>query len=275
MFLEGTFHVLWIYIIFGLVLCLPPLLLPQWKSLVEHFNKKEISSPKSFVLIMMGSGLIISVIAIILISLYNPYLFGPQSGELFFYFFSFTSFIILPFGLALIGSASYIHFSSKPKLGNFLLVLLALFAIGLGGSFLHDVIWCGTITNFYTQEWVTQSHDLDFWCNLLRVESKDYRVFGFYMLVMVIILLIFAAILLWRHRSFVEKKHSIDGRKKTLIFSTLVIIVLALSLYVIDYKRFFTFFWAFMFTYLGIPLTVILSYYLGKNLVSSSNSHGN
>ncbi len=274
MFLEGTYHVLLIYLLFGLILCLPPLLLPQWKSLVEYLNKKEIQSTKSYRVILMGLGLGIAVSAIIFISFYNPYLLGPQSSQLFFNFFSFISFILLPFGLALKGSASYIHFSLKPKFGNFLLILLAIFAIGLAGSFLHDFIWCGTITQFYTQQYDTQSYDLDFWRSLLDVESKDYRVFGFYMIVMVIILVIFAAILLWRHGSFIEKKGSIDGRKKTLIFSVLVILILGLSLYIIDYKRFFIFYCAFVSTYLGIPLSVIFSSYLGKNLGASSNSQG-
>lgn len=274
MFLAGTFHVLVIYIIFGLILCLPPLLLPQWKSLVQYLNKKEIQNKKLSGMLLIGTGSALAVISIILMALYNPYLLNPIMPELsefgdyiFFSFFSFFSFILLPFGLALIASASYVWYSSNPRLGNFSIVLLAICAMGLAGSFLHDVIWCGTITTFFTQEYITTSFDLNWWCVLLFVESKDYRVFGFYMIILIaVVLLPFAIILLWRHETFLEKKHKKSAKIMILLLSASVIIVLGVALYIMDYKRFFTLPWAFTSVYIMVPISVLFAYYLGKKL---------
>lgn len=186
---------------------------------------------------------------------------------LFFNFYTFFSFILLPFSLALVGSAAYIRYSSNVKRGNFLLVLLGLFALGLSGSFLHDIFWCGTRTYFFTQQ-VDAGYDLDWWRNLLGVESKDYRVFGFYMVIMTIILLCFALIMLKKHEEFLEEKYEKDTRKMIFIIAILDFIILGVALYVMEYWRIFTFIPAFIATFVGIPISLILSYQLGKRLAS-------
>lgn len=272
MFLEGTFHVLWIYIIFGLVLCLPPLLLPPWKSLVHYFNKREISRRNSLRIFLIVFGLALAITAMVFMCLHHPYFFELEFSTfdakyLFFNFYTLFSFILLPAGLALVGCASYIKYSSNLKLGNFFIITVGLLALGLGGSFLHDIFWCGTRTDLFTHS-VNSGYDLEWWRDLVSVTSKDYRVFGFYMIVLTIILLIFASIMGWKHEGFLEKKHDRNTKISIILFSTLIFIVLGFSLYVMEYWRIFTFIPAFLSTFLGIPFSLFLSYHLGKKLAT-------
>jgi len=274
MFLEGTLHVLWIYFILGLILCVPPILLPKWKSLVQFFNKKEISNKKFIRIFLVSLGLIITVIAVILMTIHSPHLLNIQFSSfrteyLIFNFYTFFSFILLPFACALIGCASYVKNSSSVKLGNFFIILIALFALALAGSFFHDVLWCGTRTELYTLE-VNAGYDLDWWRNVLYVESKDYRMFGFYMTVLTIILLIYASILLWKLEIFTDNGYDNNAKLKIFLFSSLLFIELGVALYVMEYFRMFTFIPTFIATYIGIPSSLVLSHLLGKLLANRS-----
>jgi len=78
MIIEGTFHVLIIYILFGLILCLPPLFFPQWKSFIHFLNKKEIHKKGFFKKLILITGLSIAIIAIILMCLHHPYFFNLE-----------------------------------------------------------------------------------------------------------------------------------------------------------------------------------------------------
>ena len=273
MFLDGTYHVLLIYIIVGLILCIPPLIMPQWKSLVQSLNKRELSNKKHISIILICLGLAISIISIIFMTLHAYYLLNVvytsyEVEYIMFNLYTIFSFNLLPLALALIGTASYIKYSSNPKLGNVSILLIALFALGLAGSYLHDVLYCATRTELYTLE-VNASYDLVWWLNLLRVESKDYRVFGFYMNVLTIILIIFASILLWRFSSNMKEENCNINKKKILILSILFVIELGIALYVMEYFRIFTFIPEIIATFIGVPFSIFLAYYFGKNLSKS------
>lgn len=272
MFFDGTYHVLVIYIILGLILCVPPLIMPQWKSLVQSLNKRELLKKKRLSIILFCLGMAISIISIIFMTMHAYYLLNLEYASydveyIMFNLYTLFSFNLLPLALALIGTASYIKFSSNPKLGNVLIILIALFALGLAGSYLHDVLYCATRTELYTLE-VNAGYDLDWWLNLLQVESKDYRVFGFYMNVLTIILIIFSSILLWRFSSIMKEEDYNIKIKKILIFSIIIVIEVGIALYVMEYFRIFTFIPEFIATYIGVPFSILLTYYFGKYLES-------
>ncbi|NVM02300.1 MAG: hypothetical protein HWN67_08180 [Candidatus Helarchaeota archaeon] len=281
MFLDGTYHVLLIYCIVGCIICLPPLFLPQWESLVSYFNKKDIAYENFWKNFLFYCGIIITIIAIFATSYYNPHILGPKFGSRleeiiytfvfqadvvnFFLFFSLFAFIFLPLGLAFIGTFAYMKNSTNIKQGYLFIVFISLFALGLAASFFHDFLWCGTRTIWYTQSW-DSGYDLVPWREFLHVESKDYRVFGFYMLILVIILLSYTAILINKYYSFLEEKLDKATKNKTFLISLLCFIILGVALYIVDFQRLYEFFSTFISLYVGIPLTAVLFYHLGNKL---------
>ena len=270
LFLDGTYHVLLIYGIVGCIICLPPLLLPQWKSMVLYFNKKDVAYENFWRKFLFYCGRIIVIIAMISMMFNNPHILGlkfaSQADEInYFLFFSLFSFIFLPIGLGFIGTSAYMKYSTNIKQSFLFIVLLSLFALGLAGSFFHDFLWCGTQTTWYTKRW-DSGYDLVPWREFLHVESKDYRVFGFYMGVLVFILLSYTAILLNKYYSFMEEKFDKRTKNRIFIISLLNFVILGVSLYVVDFESLFEFFSTFISLNIGIPVTSILFYHLGKNL---------
>ncbi len=269
MFLDGTYQVLLIYGIAGCILCFPPLF-PKWKSWVLYFNKRDLKFEKFWQNFLFYCGTIIVIVAMISMAYYNPHIFrlnfASQVDEInYFLFFSLFSFILLPLGLAFLGASAYLENSSSIKQGYFFIILLSLFALGLAGSFFHDVLWCGTRTSFYTQQW-DSGYDLVPWRTFFGVASKDYRVFGFYMGVLVFILLSYVAILFNKYYSFSEERFDNSHKKKIFLIVLLSFFVLGVSLYVIDYQKLFEFFTTSISLFFGIPLSSFLFYRLGKNL---------
>ncbi len=273
LFLDGSYHVLLIYGIVGCILCLP-LFLPQWKSLVFYYNEKVITYKKLWKNFLLYCGTTIVIIAMISIIFYNPHILGlkfsSQVDEInYFLFFSLFSFIFLPMGLGFIGTSAYMKYSTNIKQGFLFIILISLIALGLAGSFFHDFLWCGTQTSWYTQRW-DSNYDLVPWRDFLQVESKDYRVFGFYMGVLVFILLCYVTLLFNKYYTFLEEKIDKSTKKRIFIISMSCFIILGFALYVVDFQRLFEFFSTFFSLFLGIPLTSILFYHLGKNLAYSS-----
>jgi len=81
--------------------------------------------------------------------------------------------------------------------GTLLAFLFAAAAFGCAAANIHDVIWCGRVTNFYMNRHPAGS-DLDLWVNLLRTGTTDYRIFGFYMFLQVVVALATAHVILRR-----------------------------------------------------------------------------
>ena len=269
MFLIGTEFALLFHIIVGLVLCVPPLL-PQWKKLLITLNEKKLLQKQKIILILMISGLILTAISIISITFHHSYIlrlnFINLEAEIFyFHFFALFTFFLMPGGLAFIGTAAYLKKTEDPRLGNFFLILLALIAMGLAGSFLHDVLWCGTRTGFFAWE-ADAGYDIDWWLNFMHIASKDYRNLLFYMGILVCILITYASILLYKHGQIDKDNFNTNQRKKIVLYAAIAIINLGFWLYVMDYARLYFFIWPYISTYVGIPFSIVLFYYLGKNL---------
>ena len=269
MFLDGTYHVLLIYGIAGCIMCIPPLF-PQWKSWVLYFNDQEFKYEKFWKNLLFFSGCGIIIVAITLIAFYNPHILGlnfvTQVAEItYFNYFAFFTFLLLPIGLAFLGLSSHMKETSNVRLGYFFIILLSFSALGLAGSFLHDILWCGTRTSFYTVQW-DSGYDLEGWRTLVMVTSRDYRVFGIYMIVMVAILLTYVAILFNKYYTFSEEKFDRDIKKEIFLLALSSFIVLGVSLYIIDYQKLFEFFSTFIALFVGIPITAVLFYKLGKKL---------
>ncbi len=268
-------HVLIVYGIIGLILWLPPLILPQWKSLVEYLNKKEITNKKSIEIFLILLSISIIIITLILISLFNSNLFRLEfeniTEESFFGIFAAFTFLLLPVTMGLIVTITYIHNSAKLKLGEFFILLFACSALALAGSFYHDFLWCGTRTNWYTIP-AFGGYDFDVWNLIVGVQSKDYRLLGASQGVLALILIVYSIILLWKYNSFLEIKLNLMKKIQIIIFSFFAVIFLGFFLFIIDYGSLFDFNQTVHALYLGIPLICLLFHKIGKCLITKNSS---
>jgi len=269
LFLIGTEIALIIHLIIGLGLCVPPLV-PQWKKLVVDLNEKPMAHKDKLFWILMISGLILISISIISITFHHRYIlrlnFPSLDAEIaYFNFFALFTFFLGPFGLALIGTSAYLRKTEDPRIGNLFIILLALTAMALAGSFLHDILWCGTKTGFYMWE-ANAGYDIDWWLNFMHIASKDYRNLAFYMSVLASILVTYASILLYKHGKINERDPDPKQRKKIITLAAITIGNYGFWLYVMDYAGLYIIAWPFISTYIGIPLSILLFYYVGKNL---------
>jgi len=68
--IADYFQVLFVYLIIGLLLWIPPLI-PQWKLLVNWFNKKQTKHKKMLEIVFIALSLFIITISFVLISFFN------------------------------------------------------------------------------------------------------------------------------------------------------------------------------------------------------------
>ena len=265
------YHVLFIYSIIALILIIPPLILPQWKSLVISLNKKEIEYKKTLeiILYLISAGIIIT--SICLISVFNDNIIRlkfdsiEEEAEFFSVFAGFT-FMLMPIAMGIIAATTYIHFQPKFMLGNFFALLFAFSALGLAGSLYHDVLWCGTATNWYTEVRIG-NYDFDLWTQIVGVNNRDYQLLGISQGTMAIYLIIYAIIILWKFNSVQEFKFTWKNKINIIITSFFAVSFFGFFLFIIDAA------WAadtnitIHSLYLGFPLITYLFYYLGKALL--------
>ena len=269
-------HVLIVYLIIGLILWLPPLILPQWKSLVKYLNKKEITNKKPFEVFLIILSISVIIITLILISLFNSNLFRLEFENIteesnFFSIFASFTFLLLPVTMGIIVTITYIHNSVKLKLGEFFILLFAFSALALAGSLYHDFLWCGTRTNWYTTP-AFGGYDFDVWNFIVGVQSKDYRLLGASQGVLALILIVYSIILLWKFNSFLEIKLNIIKKIQIIIFSFFAVIFLGFFLFIIDYASLFDFNQTVHALFLGIPLICLLFHKMGKFLITENIS---
>ncbi|NVM28075.1 MAG: hypothetical protein HWN65_04470 [Candidatus Helarchaeota archaeon] len=266
-------HVLIVYLIIGLILWLPPLIVPQWKSLVKYLDKKEIMSKKRFEILLIILSVSIIIIAFILISLHNQRLFPIEFENMssYFHIFATFTFLLLPVSMGIIVTITYIRNSVKLKLGEFFILLFAFSALALAGSLYHDFLWCGTRTNWYTTP-AFGGYDFDVWNLLVGVQSNDYRLLGACQGVLALILIVYSIILLWKFNSFLEIKLNMIKKIQIIVFSFFAVIFLGFFLFIIDYGSLFDFNQTVHALFLGIPLICLLFHQMGKILIRNTIS---
>lgn len=115
----------------------------------------------------------------------KPYI--NASDEMKDWLFMFSAFLGVPVFIPFFGGAAYAyaHYQHRLALGafSFGLILLGLFALGCAASNIHDVVWCGTITDCYTQHHKA-GYDLDLfvafgqWFGISGEVLADYATLG-------------------------------------------------------------------------------------------------
>lgn len=262
------YHVLIVYLIIAVFLWLPPLLLPQWKALAIFLNKKETKHKKALEIVLYSISAGIIITSICLISVFNDNIIRlrfdtiEQEAEFFTIFAGFT-FFLMPIAMGIIAATTYSHNQPTFKLGDFSVLLFAFSALALAGSFYHDVLWCGTATNWYTEVRLG-NYDFDQWTQLVGVDNRDYQLLGISQGTMAIFLIIYTLILIWKFNSLQEVRFSWKNKITIIFTSFFIVIFFGFFLFIIDAA------WAADLNitihslYLGFPLIAYLFYQLGK-----------
>jgi len=192
MFLTDTLQIFLSYLIIGLILCIPPYL-GRWERLVKFFNRKDIDGLKLariFVIIFP----VFICLSVIITHLFQFYKELEVSSWLLF---APASVVIIPFLSAYFGIAAFSQAQGRIGLGDLGALLFSFGGFAAAGANIHDVLWCGRRTELYTIFWAGRD-DLRPWVELFHAPSYDYRIFGFYMFVQVVIALAVAHIVFSR-----------------------------------------------------------------------------
>ncbi|MBD3354266.1 MAG: hypothetical protein GF364_22480 [Candidatus Lokiarchaeota archaeon] len=274
MFPFGDYlQVLKLYSVIAFVLWIPPLI-PKWNKLVVRLNTKKIENKKKLVKIFFFFSFVIILIAIILINLFNMRLFrldfeNTDQEALFFTFFALFTFMLMPVVMGLVVATAYISYSEHPKWGDFLVILFASGALGMAGSFYHDVLWCGTRTEWYTIESLG-GYDFDVWQIVVNVDSYDYRLLGISQGTLALFLVIYAIILF--HKLGKVSGNTLNQKKKLelTLFCMFFVFFFGFFLFIIDSHWIFDANVTIHALFLGIPLIVFLCYQIGRILKNNN-----
>ena len=265
MFLEGTLYIFLIYTAILLAVIIFPIFFKkQWHSFINYFNKIELSEAQTrkvkYLVLCLGLSFLVN--SCYMIALKNVHLFNALPGVTGFNIFATFAFLLLPIAIGLICLYGYLRDTNSILLGTFFLFLLCFLCFGFAGTNLHDLLWCGTRTEWFSIP-VDAGYDLDLWINFFGCPSRDYRIFGFYMGYHVLIFCIYAFVNLWRY--FTPLPKSAHNLKLKLSFLIAILIgFLGFLIFVFDYPNLFgpiiTAFTIFLF----IPLLIVPSYFVGK-----------
>jgi glucan phosphoethanolaminetransferase (alkaline phosphatase superfamily) len=173
--------------------------------------------------------------------------------------------------MGLLGATTYIYNTRTPKLGDFFILLFAFGALAIAGSFYHDFLWCGTVTNWYTER-VEGNYDFDLWLQIVHLTNRDYQLLGISQATLAIFLIIFTAILIWRYNFFSDNKLNWQKTVLICILSFFIIVFFGFFLFIIDIGWYFDLNVTFHSLYFGFFLISLLFYYLGKVFIHDSNN---
>ncbi len=266
MFLEGSLHIFLIYLLILLLVIIFPLVFKsQWNNLLNYFNKFILSKTKARNLTYLSliSGISLICGSMVIISMFNMNLFHSlPSGELSFTLFAGFAFLLLPLGIALVCTYGWARHNHSFQFGNFFLIVFCFLTIGLAGSNLHDILWCGMASDWYSTP-IYAGYDLDLWINIFQPPNRDYRIFGFYMGFHVLIFCAYCFENLRRYFGALPKAAKILKIKLGLLLTSLII-ELGSILFIIDYPWIFTTLETALTVFLCLPLLILPCYFAGK-----------
>lgn len=189
----------------------------------------------------------------------------------FFFVFSMFAFLILPIALGLLGVYAYILKNGEYRLGSVLLLAISFASLGMVGSNLHDVLWCGVATNWYQTKRLA-GYDLEMWFNIFGIYDKnqyDYRTFGLFMVYQVAIELVVATLVLYKFYKTTNEYKKIE-KKKPIVLTWICLIAISVFFgtveFIFDYPWAFTELQYAIDVYIGIPIVAVLFYLIGFKL---------
>lgn len=211
----------------------------------------------SSILIPVSLGII--VLSILITHIFHFY---PRLNLSFYLHFSLAAFLFIPLISGLFGIISYARNRKEVGLGNLAILTFSFGGFGLACGNIHDVIWCAKATNLYTQ-FNAGGHDLLLWVKTLNVPSYDYRIFGTYMLVQVIVLLAMGHVTLYKFMELNKTEKNFTPLK----LNWLAMVFLTLAIVLIDWP------WLIsppilltLIISVAIMVSIFIFYYSGTNL---------
>jgi hypothetical protein len=266
---AGTYHILVVYLGFLLVITIMLTLVKPIDQLIIRLNAIHISKDQRIFrlnyLVLIGI-LVIIGITMVLIG-WLKFRMTPEGFQIF----AFFSFIAMPIGLGFLIAYSHILKVGEYQVGNGILLLFIGVMMAMAGVHIHDVIWCGVATDWYQTEQIG-GYDLALFYTTFRILDAtrwDYRTFGLYMCVRVIIE-ITTGILVYVKFVKINCQYK-DTQQITFPFPTLLCMLAAAILFgivefIFDYPWIFTELQYYANLFLGIPIVVILFILAGRHL---------
>ncbi|MFP4005787.1 MAG: hypothetical protein ACLFUR_03590 [Candidatus Hadarchaeia archaeon] len=146
-------------------------------------------------------------------------------------------------------------------LGDLSIFVVFFGCLGLAASRVHDVVFCARATDFYTR--FNPGYELAPWVQRMNAPTYDYRVFGTYMLIEMIVL-----VLVSHSIYFSVKKRGREG-KSGLMWAWLGTAFLAIGITILDFPWLFRPTWLHTFIQTAFMLLSVPAFYLsGKGIYS-------
>jgi|GEM_PF-3084514 len=222
-YLEGTIHIALFYLILGVTYGILPYVKGWWAGLFSYLNRFDVDSQKLY------KGLSFSLLAVIIVLITSHfhyfYFFRGSIGELVF--ISLVLFWILPLGASLSAVVPLVLNQNRIKIGDVTSFSIIFGFLGLAASNVHDVIWCAYTTNLFTEfvpGWV-----LEPWVQFFNSPTFDYRMFGTYMFIQMIIFLLIA------HGAYLSYTKNLKGKLTPLLWAWTGTILLSIGLTILDF----------------------------------------
>jgi len=270
---NGTIQILVFYIIFFSILVSLLLFSKKFLGIFDKLNKFHFTREDSmFKLNYLAIGILIAIIG------FSTFIIGfreLRAGNYpMFALFAIFAFYILPLALGFLGIYAYIIGRGEYYFGSAVLLVISTFAFASVGSNLHDVLWCGVATKGYTTTNLA-GDDLYLWFVAFGITDRtktDYRIFGFYMFLQVIIEITVGTIAFYQYYKLNKKYINIE-EKRPFILAYIALFSAGISLgiveFIFDYPWIFTDLEYILDVYIGIPIIAfaffLIGFYLGKN----------
>lgn len=267
---NGTYQILLFYVIFLSILIYLLFFSKRFLGIFDKLDKFHFKKGDSkFWLNYLAIGILIGIIAF---SAFIIVFREARAGNFpMFVLFAILSFYILPVALGFLGIYAYIIGRGEYYFGSAILLAISMVCFGCLGSNLHDVIWCGVATDGYLTK-VRVGDDLALYFALFGITDKndtDYRTFGFYMLIQVIIEITVGTMAFYQYYKFNRKNSKIESKKLYfLAYISLFLVgaLLGIVEFIFDYPWIFTDLQYVLDIYVGIPVVAFLFFLIGYYL---------
>ncbi len=272
---RGTAH---IFVFYAIAICVVVYLLGFSKktdSVFERLNSIAVSKENPKFKQVYLAVAILSILILFSIAIISFKELRATSFD-FFTVFAILAFWVLPIALGLLGVYSLILKEKKYQLGDAILLSICFASFGMVGSNFHDVLWCGTVTNWYQTEKIAGA-DIALYFNAFGIfdESRyDYRTFGLFMAVQIVLELTIGTAALYKYYKFdtlrwkKSNKSTYLKRFGLLLFAG---IMLGAIEFIFDYPWAFTDLEYALDVWLGIPLIALIFFGIGRYFVKTSD----
>jgi len=213
--LRDTYHILAIYL--GILIAVIILFLFIKRIDISLKKLNRIHFTKADRIYKLNYAVMLGIILIIIVSLLVIGNVEFRMDPFGFQIFAFFAFIALPIAIGFSAVYMYILKQGQYRIGDGILLLLSLTMFMMAGVHIHDVIWCGVATQWYSVENIG-GYDLALFFNTFGITDTsrwDYRTFGLYMALRASIELITASLVYYKYIKLGKKQENTQNNTDT------------------------------------------------------------